>query len=118
VKEHVGAAVAASAGRIFDHGQLVPQKEDSTTERMMTTISCAPTLSRSVAKRSWATRLAGMLTRWWIGYATWRIERAAIRQLWAMSDRELKDIGLTRSEIPNARRDHAVRAREFRRNYW
>ena len=84
----------------------------------MTTISCAPTLSRRVANRSWATRLAGRLMRWWIAYTAWRVERAAIRQLWAISDRELKDIGLVRSGIPDAVRDHAMRAREFSRNYW
>jgi uncharacterized protein YjiS (DUF1127 family) len=39
---------------------------------------------------------------------TWRIERAAVDQLAAMSDRQLKDIGLTRSEIVAA-------ARGFRR---
>ena len=37
--------------------------------------------------------------RAWIAYLNWRIERAAIDQLFAMRDRELKDIGLIRSEI-------------------
>jgi uncharacterized protein YjiS (DUF1127 family) len=40
--------------------------------------------------------------RWWIAYTVWRVERVAIRQLWAMSDHGLKDI----------------RAREFSRNHW
>jgi len=84
----------------------------------MTTISCAPSLSRGALKRSWARRLADTLMRGWIAYTSWRIEGAAIRQLWAMSDRELKDVGLTRSGISNAVRDHDIRAREFSRNYW
>jgi uncharacterized protein YjiS (DUF1127 family) len=42
--------------------------------------------------------------RAWVAYTTWRIERAAIDQLSAMSDRQLKDIGLTRSEIVAAAR--------------
>jgi uncharacterized protein YjiS (DUF1127 family) len=36
---------------------------------------------------------------WWISYLTRRIERAVIIQLHGMSDRELQDIGLTRSQI-------------------
>jgi uncharacterized protein YjiS (DUF1127 family) len=84
----------------------------------MITISCAPTLSRTVANQPWVTRLAGTLMRRWIAYTAWRVERAAIRQLWAMSDRGLKDIGLVRSGIPNTVRDHEIRAREFSRNYW
>ena len=37
--------------------------------------------------------------RAWIAYVNWRIERAAIDELFALSDRELEDIGLIRSEI-------------------
>jgi uncharacterized protein YjiS (DUF1127 family) len=42
---------------------------------------------------------------------TWRIERAAIDQLSAMSDRQLKDIGLTRSEIVAAARGFTLPSR-------
>ena len=50
----------------------------------------------------------GALLGRWTGYRsealvadliTWRIEQAAIDQLRSMSDLELKDIGLTRSDI-------------------
>ena len=41
----------------------------------------------------------GALMRWWAAYTTWRIERLAIDRLEAMSDRQLKDIGLVRSQI-------------------
>lgn len=39
------------------------------------------------------------LKRWWIAYMARRIEAAAIGRLRSMSDRELKDIGLVRSNI-------------------
>jgi uncharacterized protein YjiS (DUF1127 family) len=39
-----------------------------------------------------------------VAYITWRTEQAAIAQLWSMTDRELKDIGLTRSQIRAKRR--------------
>jgi uncharacterized protein YjiS (DUF1127 family) len=40
-----------------------------------------------------------MLLRWWVAYTAWRVERLAIAHLGAMSDRQLKDIGLVRSQI-------------------
>jgi len=53
--------------------------------------------------------------RAWIAYLNWRIERAAIDQLFAMNDRVLKDIGLIRSEIADAAKhaaaDHPPRRR-------
>ena len=50
-------------------------------------------------------------------YITWRITRAAIAQLCSMSDRELKDIGLTRCDITCAVRGEAARDRAFSRYY-
>ena len=43
--------------------------------------------------------LTSALKRSCIAYITWRMENIAIAQLKAMSDRELEDIGLTRSDI-------------------
>jgi uncharacterized protein YjiS (DUF1127 family) len=37
--------------------------------------------------------------RLWVAYFTWRVEQAAIGLLNSMSDRELVDMGLARSEI-------------------
>jgi uncharacterized protein YjiS (DUF1127 family) len=54
--------------------------------------------------------------RMWAGYLAWRMERVAIGQLRAMSDRELKDIGLQRSQIDFAvrrDRDRAISAHSF-----
>jgi uncharacterized protein YjiS (DUF1127 family) len=47
-------------------------------------------------------RFAAAIQRLWVAYVTWRIEQAAIVVLQAMSDRELNDIGLPRSEIAGA----------------
>ena len=52
----------------------------------------------------------------WAAYLVRRIERAAVVQLHAMSDRELRDIGLARSQIELAVRgelDHRRCARHF-----
>ena len=65
----------------------------------MSTISTAPASSEAFARNSWTTRPATALKRWWMAYLTWRLEQTAIAQLEALSDRELRDIGLTRSEI-------------------
>jgi len=50
-------------------------------------------------------------------YLTWRIEQAAITQLELMDDRELRDIGLTRSSITRAVRVEPARDRAFIRSY-
>ena len=46
--------------------------------------------------------VSSTLKRWWVAYITWRMENIAIAQLQTMSDRELHDIGLTRSDIASA----------------
>jgi len=53
--------------------------------------------------------------RSWVAYMNWRIERAALGQLFSLSDRELKDIGLIRSEIAGAARLLAAPGRPSRR---
>jgi uncharacterized protein YjiS (DUF1127 family) len=44
-------------------------------------------------------RIGSALRRWWLAYIDWRMRRLAIQRLRDMSDRELKDIGLCRSQI-------------------
>ena len=46
--------------------------------------------------------LVAAVKTWWAAYLIHRMERAAIIQLHAMSDRDLEDIGLTRSQINRA----------------
>jgi uncharacterized protein YjiS (DUF1127 family) len=43
-----------------------------------------------------------IVRRCWQAVMKWRAEQAAVAQLSSMSDRELKDMGLTRSEIGSA----------------
>ena len=70
-----------------------------------------------MAGQSWISGLPAVAKRWWVAYITWRIKRAAIAQLCSMSDRELKDIGLTRSDITRAVRGEEARDRAFSRYY-
>ena len=86
-------------------------------EMIMSTISSARAAPRGMAAQSWISRLVATLERWLVAYMTWRIEQAAIAQLWSMSDRELKDIGLTRSEIISTVRGEAACDRGFGRYY-
>ena len=57
-----------------------------------------------------AYRLAATLKRWQQAHNKRCIERAAIAELCSMSDLQLKDIGLTRTEITSA-----ASRRSFRR---
>ena len=49
--------------------------------------------------------------RWGAVYAAWRGERRAIAELASMSDRDLRDIGINRSEILRAVRGDTARER-------
>jgi uncharacterized protein YjiS (DUF1127 family) len=69
---------------------------------IMSTISNAPAAAQGTTGHPWTGRLAAALKRWWVAFITWRLERAAINQLSSLSDRQLKDIGLDRSEIMGA----------------
>ena len=77
----------------------------------MSTMSSAPTAPQEIAGQSWvndwARNLGATLNRWCVAYLTWRIERAAITQLGSMSDDQLRDIGISRSEILSAVRGEA-----------
>jgi uncharacterized protein YjiS (DUF1127 family) len=46
--------------------------------------------------------LAAAVKRLCAAFVNWRVERMAIAALRSMSDRELRDIGLTRSELDTA----------------
>ena len=89
----------------------------------MSTMSSAPTAPQEIAAQSWAKDvvkdlvkdLGTTLNRWCVAYLTWRIERAAITQLGSMSDRQLKDIGISRSEIMSAVKGEVDRVRAFSR---
>jgi uncharacterized protein YjiS (DUF1127 family) len=97
----------------------------------MSTMSSAPTAPQEMAGQSWARDswvrdswvrdswlkdLGATLNRWCVAYLTWRIERAAITQLGSMSDRQLGDIGISRSEIVSAVKGEVDRARAHSRS--
>ena len=50
-------------------------------------------LFRGIGSRLW---------RWYVAYIEWRLESLAVEHLTRMSDRDLKDIGLLRSQIEPA----------------
>ncbi len=56
------------------------------------------------------------MKRWWAAYRTRRIEQLAIARLEAMSDHQLKDIGIARSQIEFAVRGEAERDRVISRS--
>ena len=68
----------------------------------MNAISNAVTSTQRLSGQPWKARLAANLKRWWTAYVTWRAEQATADQLAAMSDRELRDIGLSRTEVDSA----------------
>jgi uncharacterized protein YjiS (DUF1127 family) len=78
-------------------------------EMIMSTIS-----STSVAAPG-TPRLIDACRQLWAAFIAWRIEQVAIGQLRSMSDRELKDIGLQRSQIDFAvrRGDRAISVHSF-----
>jgi uncharacterized protein YjiS (DUF1127 family) len=69
--------------------------------------------TRGTAIQARMSDLADALSRWWLAYMTRRLELAAMWELESMSDRELKDIGLTRTEIVQAVRGEVVRGRAY-----
>lgn len=68
----------------------------------MSTISSSPAPHGMTSQSSMMGGVAASLKCWWVAYRTWCIELAAIDRLCSMGDRTLKDIGLTRSGIPDA----------------
>jgi uncharacterized protein YjiS (DUF1127 family) len=70
----------------------------------MSTIFSPATPAPEMTWPSRGSGLAATVKRSWVAHLRRRIEDAAIAQLHAMSDRELKDIGLTRSKIVCAAR--------------
>jgi uncharacterized protein YjiS (DUF1127 family) len=59
----------------------------------------APTGARILAGQFWRRRLVDALKRQWVAYKDWHDQQQAIARLHSMSDAQLKDIGLARSQI-------------------
>jgi uncharacterized protein YjiS (DUF1127 family) len=71
------------------------------------TIPRRATLPRSFTGGALPGELGRALRRWWLAYMEWRLQRLAASLLYRMSDRQLRDLGLTRSRIELAARSQA-----------
>jgi uncharacterized protein YjiS (DUF1127 family) len=67
---------------------------------MMMSAICSAPAAQSTAGRQFS--VLATLKQWCVTYMGWRVERAAIAHLRAMSDRDLRDIGLMRSQVAQA----------------
>jgi uncharacterized protein YjiS (DUF1127 family) len=81
----------------------------------MRTLSSTTARLQSVATQP--SRLIARVQSWWVAYLDRRMQRSAILQLEALSDRDLRDIGLRRCEIEGAVKGELNRARVFNRYY-
>ncbi len=85
----------------------------------MSMISSIPAGGQHDAAASPISSIGAALKGLWFAYLERRLHRQASAQLHAMSDRELKDIGLVRSEIdaalkgPDPLTPHYVRGRYY-----
>ena len=86
-------------------------------EMAMSTTMIAVTSTQGSRKHFWATSPTITAKRWWGSFVRRRKEREEASQLWSMSDRKLKDIGLTRSQIMGAVTGEVARDRIFSRYY-
>jgi uncharacterized protein YjiS (DUF1127 family) len=84
-------------------------------EMTMSTISSSSAPHGITSQSLMMGGVVASLKCWWVAYRTWRIEQAAIDRLCSMSDRTLKDIGLTRSGISDAVKDERAIDRAFTR---
>ena len=111
----------------FDHRPLTPEQLDQLKRaagraarehraRLLRALGVAVLASlRSAARgasgitRTLSHRAAAVASAGWSAYAAWRERRAAVKELAALDDRTLRDLGLTRSEIEYVvgRRDSA-----------
>jgi uncharacterized protein YjiS (DUF1127 family) len=85
-------------------------------EMIMSTVFSTPATAEAMGRQPAGDGLVATAKRWWMAHLTRRIEQAAIVQLHLMSDRELKDIGLARSQISPAVRG-AARDRSLSQHY-
>jgi uncharacterized protein YjiS (DUF1127 family) len=74
-------------------------------EMVMSMSSLAPPAAQDAVAEVVSAGCGAVLKRWWSDYLLRRMEAAAIYRLQSMSDRDLKDIGLTRAGIIPAVRE-------------
>lgn len=59
---------------------------------------------RSSAGGALPERIGRVLQHWWLAYMEWRLTRLTIDLMSRMSDRQLKDLGINRSQIESVAR--------------
>ena len=82
----------------------------------MSMISSAMPMRGSVGGRFPRT-IGAALKGWWMAYVNWRLERLAVYRLQSMSDRELKDMGVSRAQIEFAVKGESAPHPVFGRYY-
>lgn len=90
-------------------------QKDTMPEYIMRTLSSTTARLQSVATQP--AQLIAKLRSWWVAYLDWRLQREAMLQLEALSDRELQDMGLRRCEIEGVVKGELKRERAFSRRY-
>jgi uncharacterized protein YjiS (DUF1127 family) len=85
-------------------------------ELIMSTISDTSAQHKSAAGRMLGT-MAATPKSLWTAFIGWRVKQAALFHLHSMSDRELEDIGISRSQIECSVTGERARNRVFRRYY-
>jgi uncharacterized protein YjiS (DUF1127 family) len=93
-------------------------KKLKTMEMIVSTMTRVTAAVPGVCGDSASRWLGAVLKRWWVAHMQRRLERLAIRQLRAMSDRELKDIGVVRSQIEFSVRSERDRDRNRALGYF
>ena len=74
--------------------QIIPRAEVARARALRSLVDA---VLRGLRTAAWA--VAATAGKWWRAYALRRERNAAMRELHALDDRELKDIGINRSEI-------------------
>jgi uncharacterized protein YjiS (DUF1127 family) len=85
-------------------------------EMIMSTILSA-TLPAGSASDTRRRTIGAAFKGWWMAYVNWRLERLAVYRLHAMSDRELKDMGVSRAQIEFAVKGESAPHPVFGRYY-
>jgi uncharacterized protein YjiS (DUF1127 family) len=92
------------------------QRRHEQVEMIVSTISNAM-LGRNSINDTFVAAIGRAIKRGFVAYMNWRLQQLAISRLRTMSDRELKDIGVSRSQVEFAVTGKLERHPMFSRYY-